>query len=85
MLPRPLVTALAVMISIAWAANLIIGFLFPGRSDPALNAIFAIVVGAVFALGRRDERATRALRKRIAEKLDPGSDSDDPADRGDQP
>lgn len=85
MLPRPLVTALAVLISIAWAANLIIGFLFPGRSDPALNAIFAIVVGAVFALGRREDRSVaRRVRKKIADAIDPGEDAEDPADRGDR-
>lgn len=84
MLPRPLVTALAVLISIAWAANLLVGFLYPGRSDPALNAIFAIVVGAVFALGRRDERSVaRAVRKKIAEVVDPGSSDGDTPDRGD--
>lgn len=85
MLPRPLVTALAVLISIAWAANLIIGFLYPGRSDPALNAIFAIVVGAVFALGRRDERAaSRTVRKKIADAIDPGPSDGDTPDRGDR-
>lgn len=84
MLPRPLVTALAVLISIAWAANLIVGFLYPGRSDPALNAIFAIVVGAVFALGRREPSPTKSVRKKIARAIDPDRETDDPVDRGDQ-
>lgn len=85
MLPRPLVTGLAVLISIAWAANLVVGLLDPGRSDPAINAIFAIVVGAVFALGRRSD-AQRNLRRRIAKLIEPeqgGPESDDP-DRGGQ-
>lgn len=82
MLPRPLVVGLAVLISIMWAANLIVGFLYPGRSDPALNAIFAIVVGSIFALGRRDIAAGKAARKKIARMIDP--DNDEAVDRGDQ-
>lgn len=89
MLPRPVVIGLAVLISIMWAANLIVGFLYPGRSDPALNAIFAIVVGAVFALGRReqpgDRQAGRAARKRLARMIDPEPESgDEQSDRGDR-
>lgn len=86
MLPRPLVIGLAVLISIMWAANLIVGFLYPGRSDPALNAIFAIVVGAVFALQRRPENSGKSVRRKIARLIDP----DDPGaehpadDRGDK-
>lgn len=82
MLPRPLVVGIAVIITIGWAANLIVGFLYPGRSDPALNAIFAIVVGAVFALGRRDQNDSRNVRKQNARKIDSGED--EPTDRGGQ-
>lgn len=57
MLPRPLVTAIAILIAVMWAANLIIGWLDPSRSDPAVNAIFAIVAGAVYGLQRRVRRA----------------------------
>ena len=56
MLPRWLVIALAILISIMWSANVVVGLLYPGRSDPALNAIFAIVAGAVFALDRFGKR-----------------------------
>lgn len=56
MLPRPLVTAIAVLIAVMWAANLVIGWLDPSRSDPAVNAIFAIVAGAVYGLQRRTRR-----------------------------
>lgn len=84
MLPRPLVIGLAVLISIMWATNLVVGFLYPGRSDPALNAIFAIVVGAVFALGRRDHGVS--IRKKLARAIDPDpSEIDESADRGDKP
>lgn len=84
MLPRPLVIGIAVLITIMWATNLIVGFLYPGRSDPALNAIFAIVVGAVFALGRRGEgKQEGSVRRKIAHLLDPeaGAKEDD---RGDE-
>lgn len=54
MLPRPLVAALTILIALAWTANVAVGFVYPDRHDPGLNAIFAIVVGAVYALGRRN-------------------------------
>lgn len=57
MLPRPLATAITVLVAIMWAANLIVGYLYPGRSDPAVNAIFAIVAGAIWGLQRRAQRA----------------------------
>ncbi|MGB3443900.1 MAG: hypothetical protein WBA97_34615 [Actinophytocola sp.] len=87
MLPRPLVIALAILISIMWAANLVVGFLYPGRSDPALNAIFAIVVGATFALGRRTENGpARSVRSKLAKLLDsePKTNEDESDDRGGQ-
>lgn len=82
MLPRPLVIALAVLISIMWAANLVVGFLYPGRSDPALNAIFAIVAGSVFALGRNGSSPGR-IRRKVTKLIDPNAD-DEPDDRGGQ-
>lgn len=70
MLPRPLVIALTILISIMWATNLIVGYLAAGRADPAVNAIFAIVAGAVYGLQLRAKKQT-------------GQDNT-PADRGDQ-
>jgi hypothetical protein len=85
-LPRPLVIALAILVSILWATNVVVGFLYPGRSDPALNAIFAIVVGAVFALGRREESSKKTVRHKLARLLDPEprSNDDDTDSRGGQ-
>jgi len=79
-LPRWLVNALAILIALAWAVNLTVGLVYPGRSDPYLNGIFALVVGAVFTIGRLGD-ASRAARRRAAKLLDPPPD-DDP--RGDQ-
>lgn len=88
MLPRPLVIALAVLISIMWAANLIVGFLYPGRSDPALNAIFAIVAGSVFALRQRDTGQGKSVRHKIAKLIEPEAtdrnEEDEQRDRGGQ-
>lgn len=59
MLPRPLVIGLAVLIAIMWATNLIVGYMYPDRSDPAVNAIFAIVAGAVYGYQIRARRGTK--------------------------
>lgn len=56
MLPGWLVTALTILITVAWAVNLVIGFLAPERHDASVNAVFAVVVGAVYALGRNKDR-----------------------------
>lgn len=68
---------LAILISSMWAVNLIVGFLYPGRSDPYVNAIFAIVVGAVYALGRKENGATppeapslKDVKKKLTESLE---------------
>ncbi len=79
MLPRPLVIALALLISIVWAVNVVVGFVDPTRHDPTLNGIFALVVGAVFALGRKEESKVKAVRKRIARAI-AGEDDEPPAD-----
>lgn len=55
MLPRGVTVGLTVLISLVWAGNVIIGFLNPALRDPMINAIFAIVVGSLYALGRKDD------------------------------
>lgn len=82
MLPRWLVISLAILISLAWAVNLAVGILLPGRSDPYLNGIFALVVGAVFTLGGGLTSAARAARRKAAQLLEPNPDEAD--DRGGQ-
>lgn len=70
-LPRPLVIALTILITVMWATNLIVGwYLADGRADPAVNAIFAIVAGAVYGL---------QLRAKKPDSTDSQTD-----DRGDQ-
>ncbi|SFO82087.1 hypothetical protein SAMN05421810_10167 [Amycolatopsis arida] len=69
MLPRPLVTALTILISVAWAGNVVVGFLAPDRHDPMINAIFAIVVGTVYALGHQRSAKVREARRKLAELI----------------
>lgn len=84
MLPRPLVIGLSVLVSIMWAVNLVVGLIYPGRSDPALNAIFAIVIGAAFALEKRGA-TVKAARRKVAQMIDPKPDPEpEQDDRGDQ-
>lgn len=75
MLPKPIAVALTVLISFMWAVNLVVGFLYPGRSDPYVNAIFGVVVAAVYTLGRRDTAAVRRARARVAQIVEGGQDA----------
>jgi hypothetical protein len=69
-LPKPIAVALTVLISFMWAVNLVVGFIYPGRSDPYVNAIFGVVVAAVYTLGRRDTAAVRRARARMAQLVE---------------
>lgn len=79
MLPRPIAVGLTVLISFMWAVNLVVGFLYPGRSDPYVNAIFGVVVAAVYTLGRRDTAAVRRARARLAQAVEGGRGDEEPA------
>ncbi|MFE0021897.1 hypothetical protein [Amycolatopsis sp. NPDC059021] len=83
MLPRPLVTALTILIAAAWTGNVIVGFIAPERHDPTINAVFAIVVGAVYALGHRSKSKAKAARRRLAELI--AGEPDDPKPNEDDP
>ena len=52
MMPRPILVYLVILTSLGWAVNLAVELLGSG-GDPAVNGIFAIVVGALFALGNK--------------------------------
>lgn len=66
-LPRGVTVALTALISLVWAANVVVGFVIPESRDPMINAIFAVVVGAVYALGRPVGQTARDARQRLAE------------------
>lgn len=80
-LPRPVAIGLTVLISFMWAVNLVVGFLYPGRSDPYVNAIFGVVVAAVYTLGRRDTAAVRRARQRLGQLVE-GEQDEEPASEG---
>lgn len=79
MLPRPVVIGLTVLISLVWAGNVVAGYLDPVHHDATINAIFAIVVGAIYGLGRRTDRqkAIRRARKKLADMIE-GNGQEDP-------
>jgi hypothetical protein len=77
-LPRPLLIALTILISLAWFANLAIGWVDPARSIPAVNTIFGIVAGSLYALGQKDT-AVRAIKSMQAKRR-----ANTKRDRGDQ-
>lgn len=55
MLPRPLATAIIVLVSLVWAANFIAQFVVEGyHADVTLNGVFMAIVGGALALSRKD-------------------------------
>jgi hypothetical protein len=54
MLPPKVTAGIAVFVSVIWAVNVIVGFWNPQLRDPLINGIFAVIVGTVFALRRKD-------------------------------
>lgn len=67
-LSRPLAIAITILVSLVWAGNVAVGMFYPDRHDAAVNAIFAIIVGAAFGLvPKRDALAT--ARRRLAARI----------------
>jgi ABC-type amino acid transport system permease subunit len=81
-LPRPLLIALTILISLAWLANLAIGYIDPPRAIPAVHTIFGIVAGSLFALGQKDN-AVAAIKKAQAKRARPPV-QDEPAEGVDE-
>jgi hypothetical protein len=75
MLPRPLMIALTLLIAAVWAGNVVIGFIDPSRHDPSINAVFALAVGAVFAVGKRED-GLKDARRRLGRLI--AGDQDEP-------
>jgi hypothetical protein len=58
MLPRPLATAIIVVVTIVWAVNFAAQFVVDNYSpDVAINGIFMAVVGGAIALSRKDSKS----------------------------
>ena len=57
MLPRPLASAIIVVVTIVWAVNFIAQFIVPEyQPDVAINGIFMAIVGGALALSRKDKK-----------------------------
>lgn len=52
-LPRPVMVFLTILVSLVWTGNLVVGYLKLADTEPSVNAIFAIIIGALFAMGRK--------------------------------
>ena len=56
MLPRPLATAIIVIVTLVWAVNFAAQFIVADySSDVAINGIFMAIVGGALALSRRGD------------------------------
>lgn len=80
-LPRPLWIALTVIISLAWLANLIVGWLKIGPTEPAVNFIFGAIVGSLYVVRPRAAEAAKNIVDAISGK--PADEK--PPPRGDAP
>jgi hypothetical protein len=62
-MPRPVATAIVVLVAIVWAGNFAASVFVPGyQSDSALNFVFASIVGGALTL-RPDANGTSALAR----------------------
>lgn len=56
MLPRPIATAIIVLVSVIWAANFVLQFVVANyHPDVTLNGVFMAIVGGALALSRKDK------------------------------
>lgn len=55
MIPKPLATAIIIVVTVVWAINFGAQFIIEGYSpDVAINGIFMAIVGGALALSRRN-------------------------------
>lgn len=58
MVPRPLATAIVVVVCLVWVGNFAATVFVPGyQNDPSINFVFATIVGGSLALRRSDHHA----------------------------
>lgn len=57
MIPKPLATAIIIVVTVVWAFNFAAQFIVEDYSpDVAINGIFMAIVGGALALSRRDKK-----------------------------
>lgn len=79
-LPRALWIALTVVISLAWLANLVVGWLDIGRTEPAVNFIFGAVIGSLYVVRPKAAETAKTIVDAIS-----GKTTDEKPPRGDSP
>lgn len=89
MLPRWLLILIALVVTGGWAANLIVGAIWPDRANAFVNGLFAIVLGAAFTIRARTKKdpgpgPATELRRHVARLLDPGPTDGRDGDRDDE-
>lgn len=82
-LPRALWIALTVTITLAWLANLVVGWLEIGQAETAVNIIFGAVVGSLYVVGSRAASAAQNIVDAISRK--PTDEKPEKPPRGDGP
>lgn len=56
MIPKPLASAIIVLVSIVWGCNFFLQFVVPTyHPDVTLNGVFMCLVGGALALSRKDK------------------------------
>jgi hypothetical protein len=78
-MPRFITYGLIVLVSVAWAVNLIIGWQHPESAEPSVNTVFLIIVGALFAL---DSKVIRNILGQAVRRGRQQPDEDEPDDEG---
>lgn len=75
MIPRPLATAIIVVVTLVWAANFAAQFVVADYSpDVAINGIFMAIVGGALALSRRGSNEDNKDGGAAEEDPEPTSD-----------
>lgn len=82
-LPRTLWIAVTVVIVLAWLANLVVGWFYIGRSEPAVNFIFGAVVGSLYMIKPRAAEAAKTMTDALSNAKTPTAE-EKPA-RGEAP
>ncbi|RSM73444.1 hypothetical protein DMH04_41265 [Kibdelosporangium aridum] len=58
-MPKSLLIGLVVLVAVAWATNLTIGYLGIAETEPSVNAIFMMILGALFPAVRKMIRGSK--------------------------
>ncbi|MFA7264899.1 MAG: hypothetical protein WC054_01065 [Candidatus Nanopelagicales bacterium] len=72
MIPKPLATAIIVVVTVVWAINFAAQFIVEDYSpDVAINGIFMAIVGGALALSRRSNKDKNGNPEEDKEEEDP--------------